>query len=282
MMNIVIENLTKRYGETTALDNISLTFEEGKIYGLLGRNGAGKTTLLRCITGAVFPDEGEINMGGEKVCENDASLCRMYRTSEETFYPEGMKVRDVFKWTKEFYPAFDMENALDISKQFGLNINKKVRALSTGFKSISKLVVALSVNTPFVFFDEPILGLDANNRDLFYRLLLEKYSEKPFCAVISTHLIEEVSTIIEKVVIIKEGRIIRNSDCEKLLSEGYSASGSAAAVDEYAKDKNIIGSASLGGYKTVYICGEAGGGIPDGIEISKLDLQKLFIQLTNS
>lgn len=281
MSKIEIKNLTKYYGKVCALDNVSVTFEEGQIYGLLGRNGAGKSTLLNCITGLIFPNDGTITLDGKNVVENDSSLGKIYKTSEKTYYPDTMKVTELFKCTKSFYPDFDMDYALSVSAQFGLDVNKRVKGLSTGFTSILKQVIALSVNTPFVFFDEPVLGLDANNRDLFYRLLIEKFSEKPFCAVISTHLIEEVSNIVEKVIIVKDGKIIRNTTCEELLQQGYTVSGSATAVDEYIKGKNIIGTDSLGGLKTAYVMGKAEKELPDGLEISRLDLQKLFVTLTN-
>lgn len=141
--------------------------------------------------------------------------------------------------------------------------------------------MALSVNTPYVLLDEPVLGLDANHREMFYKMLLEKYAEKPFMAVISTHIIEEVSGIIEDVIIIKSGRIIRNEPCEELLSKGYTVSGTASKVDYFIKDKQVIGTDTLGGLKTAYILGKAEDSVPEGLDITKLDLQKLFIQLTN-
>ncbi len=281
MSKIEIKNLTKNYGKVCALDNVSVTFEEGKIYGLLGRNGAGKSTMLNCITGLVFPSDGTITLNGKNVVENDSSLGKIYKTSEKTYYPDTMKITELFKYTKDFYPDFDMDYALSVSKQFGLDVKKKVKGLSTGFTSILKQIIALSVNTPFVFFDEPVLGLDANNRDLFYRLLIEKFSERPFCAVISTHLIEEVSNIVENVIIVKNGKIIRNTTCEELLQQGYTVSGSAAAVDKYINDKNVIGTDSLGGLKTAYVIGMAEKELPNGLEVTRLDLQKLFVKLTN-
>jgi ABC-2 type transport system ATP-binding protein len=129
--------------------------------------------------------------------------------------------------------------------------------------------------------DEPVLGLDANNRDLFYRLLLEKYSSNPCTLVISTHLIEEAANVIENVVIIKKGKILRSESCESLLAGGYTVSGTLVSVDAFTKGKNIIGSDSLGGLKTAYILGKPEAVRPDGLEISGLNLQKLFIQLTN-
>lgn len=281
MNGIEIKNVSKSYGSTRALCNVSLHFEENKIHGLLGRNGAGKTTLLNIITGRLFADSGEVLIDGDPSIENDTALRKLYLMSELNLYPEAMKIREAFRWTKRFYPDFDMAYAEKIANLFELNTAKKIKGLSTGFNSIFKLIIAMSVNTPYVLFDEPVLGLDANNRDLFYRLLIEKYSENPFTAILSTHLIEEVSSVVENVVIIKNGSIIQNESREELLSKGYTVSGPAAKIDAYTSGKNVIGADSLGGLKTAYILGSTDGEVPEGIEVSKMDLQKLFIQLTN-
>lgn len=278
---IELKNVTKNYGDICALKDVSLKFEQDKIYGLLGRNGAGKTTLLNIITNRIFADSGEVLVNGQNAVENDAVLKLIYMMSERNFYPDGMKVRDAFKWTKEFYPDFDESYAKDLSEKFGLSITKKIKSLSTGYGSIFKMITALSTNAPYILFDEPVLGLDANHRDMFYRKLIEKYAEEPFTAVISTHLIEEVANVIEDIVIIKSGVIIKNKTKEELLSEGYAASGIAKTIDSFIEGKNVIGTDSLGGLKTAYILGSVGQDVPEGIEISKIDLQKLFIQLTN-
>ena len=281
MNGIEVKNVSKSYGPVKALEDVSLTFEGNKIYGLLGRNGAGKTTLLNIITNRIIEDSGEVLIDGEGHKGNDSALGKLYMMGESNLYPESMKIKDVFKWTETFYPQFDQEYAEKTAEMFGLSLKKKTNALSTGYNSIFKLILALSVNAPYVFFDEPVLGLDANHRELFYKLLLEKYAERPFTAVISTHLIEEVSGIIEDVIIIKSGRVIRNESCEELLSKGYTVSGTAAKVDSFIKDKQVIGTDALGGLKTAYILGKAEESLPEGLEMTRLDLQKLFIQLTN-
>lgn len=281
MSGIEVKNISKSYGTVKALEDVSLKLQENKIYGLLGRNGAGKTTLLNIITNRIFEDSGEVLIDGAPHNGNDSALGRLYMMGESNLYPENMKIKDVFKWTKTFYPDFDQEYAEKAAERFGLNIKKKTNALSTGYNSIFKLIIALSVNTPYVLLDEPVLGLDANHRELFYKLLLEKYAEKPFTAVISTHLIEEVSGIIEDVIIIKNGRVIKNESCEELLSKGYTVSGTADRVDSFIKDKQVIGTDTLGGLKTAYILGKPEGDAPEGLELTRLDLQKLFIQLTN-
>lgn len=282
-MSIEIRKISKSYGNIFALDQVSFTFEEDKIYGLLGRNGAGKTTLLNIITNRIFPDTGEVLIDGIPVKENDDALKKVYMMSENNFYPAGMKIKEIYHWTKEFYPDFDTEYANKLADMFELSLNKTVKSLSTGYNSIFKIIIALSVNTPYVFLDEPVLGLDANHRDMFYRLLLEKYSESPSTYVLSTHLIEEVSNVIEHIIILKKGKIIKDESREDLMSYGYAVSGKVSLVDEFIIDKNVIGIDSIGGLKSAYIMGQVPkGNLPEGLEISKMDLQKLFIKLTDN
>lgn len=281
MRGIEINGLSKRFDETLALDKVSLCFEPECIYGLLGRNGAGKSTLLNIITNRLFADEGSVTIDGMPALENEKAQRLVYLMSERDLYPPSMRVREAFDWSARFYPDFDGNYAHRAADAFGLNVTKPIKGLSTGYRSIFKCVVALSVNTPYVLLDEPVLGLDANHRELFYRMLIEKYSESPFTCVISTHLIEEVSSVVEGIVMLKQGRIIRDEGREALLASGYTVSGPKALVDEYLAGRTTIGADELGGLKTAYVLGKPEGA-PQGLEIAPMDLQRLFIQLTNA
>ncbi len=283
MSYLEIKNITKSFGNTTALDNVSLNLQRNKIYGLLGRNGAGKTTLLNLITNRIFPTQGEIFVEGDKVFENDIPMSKIYYMTEKNLYPDNMTVKKAFMWSREFYPDFDIEYAEELCDKFSLIRGKKIRSLSTGYQSIFKIIIALACNSPIVLLDEPVLGLDANHRDMFYKELLHNYSENPRTIIISTHLIEEAADIIEDVIVIKNGKVLMHDTVEKVLSLGYSVSGTAAAVDGYIKGKNVLGMDSLGGLKTAYLLGKAEQNeIPAGLEAARLDLQKLFIHMTNS
>lgn len=283
---IEIKNMSKYYGNFCALKDISLKIEPNKIYGLLGRNGAGKTTLLNLINNRLFPTEGEITIDGEGVLENDKAIGKMFYMTEKDLYPEAMKVGKAFVWTKEFYPSFDMEYAMALSKKFSLNTKKKIKALSTGQNSIMKLIITLASNAEVLMFDEPILGLDANHRELFYKELLQNFIDKPKTIILSTHIIEEISDILERVIIIKDKAIAVDDSVETLLERAYSVAGAANKVDEFIKDKNPINTEVLGSFKSATILGELTAKDRETInsfelEINKVELQKLFIHLTN-
>lgn len=282
MNNLEIRDVSKSFGETQALSDVSLNLMQGKIYGLLGRNGAGKTTLLNIITNKIFPDQGYVILDGQVVFENDIALSQIYMMSEKNYYPPTMRVKQAFKWSKIFYPNFNIEYANNLADKFGLDTSKKIKALSTGYESIFKIIIGLSTEVKYLLLDEPILGLDANHRDMFYRQLLENYNKNPKTIVLSTHLIEEASHVIEDIIIIDQGKIIINESSEELLSKGYSVSGLAMEIDNFIEGKSIIGTETLGGLKTAYVWGKPNKDeLSDKIQYAKLDLQKLFIHLTN-
>ena len=280
---IEIKNITKTFGSAPALSDSTLTFEPGRIYGLLGQNGAGKSTLLNLITNRIFPDHGTITVDGASVIENDRMLEKIFLMSEKNCYPEDMKINQALRWSEMFYPQFDKTYAYTLLDQFKLNPRKKIKSLSTGYTSIFKLINALSTNAPYLLLDEPVLGLDANHRELFYKLLLEKYIEQECTIILSTHLIEEIAHMIEDIVIIKNGRVIENTSKDELLAKGFTVSGKTSDVDAYiqnCKDKQILGFDTLGSLKTAYILGSSQD-VPTTLEISGMNLQKLFVQMTN-
>lgn len=230
MHEIRITNLTKKFGDTVALDNVSFTLEENKIFGLLGRNGAGKSTFLNLLTNKIFPTSGSISVGGEEVLENDGILNKIFYMTEESLYPGSLKVKEVFYWTKQFYSKFDRMYAERLAKRFGLDVDKKVKTLSTGYESIFKAILALSSGADILLFDEPVLGLDANHRNLLYKEILANYIEEEKTIIISTHLIDEVADVLEEVLIIKEGRLILKQPVEELLAGAYTVSGHLGAL----------------------------------------------------
>ncbi len=281
MQGIQIKNVTKKYNGLTALDNVSFSFEFGKIYGFLGRNGAGKSTLINVIANRIFADEGTVLVDDVPARENMKVQEKIFCMSETDLYDKDLKIKEHFKWINRFYDSFNIDKALEISEKFNLDTDKRFKALSKGYQSIFKLTVALSLNVPYVIFDEPVLGLDANHRELFYDLLLKDYEDGERTIIIATHLIEEVANIIEEVVLIDKGKILLQESVERLLETGYSISGITKEVDDYCTDKNVIGYDELGSLKIAYVLGEKTP-LPENsnLQISAMNLQKLFVKLT--
>lgn len=287
MSNIELRNVNKSFKDKEVIKNISLKINGGKIYGLLGRNGAGKTTLLRLINNREVLTSGEILIDGENVYENQEALSKIYLMEEKNYFEEDMKISKIFKWTKEFYKNFNMDYALNLSKKFNLDINKKIKELSTGYSSILKIILALSSGAEILCFDEPVLGLDVNYRELFYKELLKFYEKTEKTIIIATHLIEEIANIIEEVIILKDGQVIKSGEVEKILSSVYSITGKSDVVKEYlreyVKKGDVVSIEEMASFEKVIILGEKDlSKIKTlGLNLEKVELQKLFISLTN-
>ena len=279
-MAIELRGVSKRFGGTQALNDVTLTFGDNRIYGLLGNNGAGKSTLMNILSGRVYPDAGSVLVDGIPA-NTDAALGRMFLQGEKNLFPDTMKVRQAFDAAKLFYPEFDRAGAEDLAKQFGLNLKQKITNLSTGYSSIFQLVLGLCVNTPYLLLDEPVLGLDAQHRDLFYKLLLRKYSDNPCTIVISTHLIAEVAGIIEHTVIIREGRILKDAPTEELTADIRTITGPTALLNDYLEGRTVLSESVIGGLKTACVQGTAEQPLPAGLELGRVNLQDYFISLMN-
>lgn len=286
-MNVIeTKNLTMRFGGTVALDDVSLALPPNRIYGLLGRNGAGKTTLLNIIANKLFATSGEVLVDGEPAAENAVAQAKIFYITEKNLYPWSMRVRETFRWAAEYYPSFDRLYADGLARKFGLDTRKKIKALSTGYLSIFKAILALASGAPVLLLDEPVLGLDANHRAVFYRELITRYSEKPCTIVISTHLIDEVAEVLEDAIIIKQGRVLLSQSVESLLQTACAVSGDGAAVDSFTASRNVIATETMGRFKTATIhekLDEASIAQAKelNLDITSATLQKLFIDLTN-
>lgn len=280
-MSLKITQVTKVYQNKTALAGIDWELEPEKIYGLLGRNGAGKSSLLNIIGNRSFSTSGSVSLDGESIADNEAALNRIYLTSEDNLFPGELKLEQCLRLTEAFYGDFDWQLAKKMAADFRLDLKSRFRKLSTGYRSIAKLIMAFCVPCDYIFLDEPVLGLDANHRALFYDYLLQTYSENPRTFVLSTHLIEEVANLIEEVLIIDGGRVLRQATTEEIQHEGKIISGPLEAVAAFTAGMEIIGREQLGGLSSVYVKGGLDKPLPAGLTMRPLNLQGYFVQLTN-
>jgi ABC-2 type transport system ATP-binding protein len=287
-MSTIVEAqcLTKRFGHLIAIDTISFSLEAGKIYGLLGRNGSGKTTLLRLLTAQLFATDGTLLVFGEQPYENRRVLSQICFMQENQKYPKGWRVSDVLAMAPLFFPGWDTDYASALSKDFHLSLARKVRALSRGALSAVGIVVGLASRAPLSIFDEP-LGLDAVARSLFYERLLADYAEHPRTIVISTHQIDEVSRLLEHVLVLDQGRLIIDEEAEALRSWAFTVIGSAQKVATFTEGRTQIGGEHFGSLARATLLGNADAGerrqaAALGLEVTPVSLQQLLIHLTNT
>lgn len=215
---IELHNVSKRFSSTLAVDDVSLEIKPGKIYGLLGRNAAGKTTLIKIISNHIFPNSGQVLINNQKLTKASKLKDLVHVMSDADNYMTYKSVEKTFKNISELNNNFSIDQAIDIAKKFKLNVNEPYTKLSLGNKTIFKLCIALAMDVPYVFYDEPVNGLDANNRKLFYQLLLDSYIKQGNTSVISSHLVNDLEPVIEEVILIDKGKIVLNESLENLKS----------------------------------------------------------------
>ncbi|MBD7969989.1 ABC transporter ATP-binding protein [Paenibacillus gallinarum] len=244
---IELNGLTKSYGKTFhALQDLNLTIQENKIYGLLGRNGAGKTTLLHLISAQLFPTSGELKVFGEAPYENKEVLRQICFIKESQKYPDTFRVRDVLSLASSLYPNWNALLADSLVLQFNLPANRRVKKLSRGMLSSVGIIIGLASRAPLTIFDEPYLGLDAVARQLFYDQLIQDYMEYPRTIVLSTHLIDEISAMLEQVIVLHEGKLLLNEEAEQFRGSAFHISGKQSDVDHFITGKEVLHQEVLG------------------------------------
>ncbi|WP_279071481.1 ABC transporter ATP-binding protein [Microbacterium lacticum] len=285
MTVIEVQHLTKRYKETLALEDVSLAFEENTIYGLLGRNGAGKTTLMSILTAQNFATSGTARVFGADPYENAGVLQRVCFVRESQKYPEDALPTHAFRMASLFFPNWDQGFADELVAAFELPLKTRIKKLSRGQLSAVGVIIGLASRAEITFFDEPYLGLDAVARQLFYDRLIEDYAEHPRTVILSSHLIDEVSNLIERVVVIDGGRILLDEETDAVRSRAATIVGDAAAVEAFAAGREVIHRESLGHVTSVTVLGELTAADrvalqASGLDLAPVSLQQLIVRLT--
>ncbi|SDS78079.1 ABC-2 type transport system ATP-binding protein [Paenibacillaceae bacterium GAS479] len=276
--------LTKTYANQQALDGVSLRLEANRIHGLLGRNGAGKTTLMSIATAQLFATSGEVRIFGQAPYENRDALSRVCFIKESQRYPEVFTVSDMMAVASTLYPNWDASFADRLTDEFRLPRRKKIKGFSRGMLSSVGIIIGLASRAELTLFDEPYLGLDAVARGLFYDRLIEDYAENPRTIVLSTHLIDEVSRLLEEVHVIDRGRLLLHEDTELLRSRAYTVTGPAAKVDAFINGRRLLRREALGGSAHAALLAsspsEQAEARAAGLETAPLPLQQLIVYLT--
>lgn len=287
MTDIEVTGLGKRFGTVDALTDVSFSLSGNKICGLLGRNGAGKTTLLSILAGYERQTAGTVAIDGEPVFENAAATgktCLVRGTGDQC--SPAVAVRDVLKFAGSLRPGWDAEYAAMLIDRFAVPRGKQVKALSHGKRCALGVTIGLASRAPVTIFDESYLGLDAPSRYAFYDTLLADVLEHPRTVIISTHLIEEVGTLFEDVLILDEGRLLLHEEAETLRGSGSAVTGEAALVDSFTLGLTVLGEKSLGRTKSAMVYGpldekRMAQAREVGLDLDPIALQDLFVHLTS-
>lgn len=282
---IEVKNLTKRYHDTLAADDVSFTIEKDTIYGLLGRNGAGKTTVMSILTAQNFATSGEVRVFGEHPYENARVLPRMCFVRESQRYPDDATATHALRMARLFFPRWNQELADRLVAEFQLPMKKTIKKLSRGQLSAVGVIIGLASRAEITFFDEPYLGLDAVARQLFYDRLLEDYAEHPRTIILSSHLIDEVSNLLERVIVIDKGRILMDEETDAVRGRAANIVGDTARVESFVAGREVIHRESLGRVTSVTVLGELTDAdrarvAAEGLDIAPVSLQQLIVRTT--
>lgn len=215
-MGINIQQLSKNYGNTVALNNISLVFDQNGVIGLLGPNGAGKTSLMKILTGFLTQWEGEVSIGGLNLRQELKKVQQQmgYLPENNPLYPE-MYVKEYLKFVGDLY-ALQKPPVLEVIEKTGLGEHafKKIGVLSKGYKQRVGLAATLLHDPKYLILDEPTTGLDPNQVVEIRKLIQTLGREK--LVFLSTHILQEVEAMCDRVVILNKGKVVLNQTLEAL------------------------------------------------------------------
>lgn len=221
-MSAILEckSLSKKFTGLTALSDVNLSVERGRIVGLLGPNGSGKTTLIKLINGLLVPTSGNLLVDGKEPGTETKKIVSYL--PEKTYLPEWMRVSDAIKFFEDFYTDFDKNKAYEMLKRLNLNDNSRMKTLSKGTKEKVQLILVMSRKADLYCLDEPIGGVDPAARDYILNTIISNYNEKA-TIIISTHLISDIEKVLDEVIFIKNGAITLQSSVDEIRSnEGKS------------------------------------------------------------
>lgn len=284
-MILKCENLTKTYKDKNAVEDVSLTLERGKIYGLIGRNGAGKTTLLSMLTAQNPCSKGIVALNDQEVWENEEALSHLCFSREINVANSnglgGLKVKEYLKMAEAYLPNWDKEMAARLVELFHLDVKKRLAKMSKGMVSMVTIIVALASKADFTFLDEPVAGLDVIAREQFYKILLDEFTESGRTFVISTHIIEEAADLFEEVIILHNGRLLLKENTQELLESCRYVSGKGEDVDRSVRGMEIHHEETIGRSKSVMVRVNPGESLEnDGsVTVQPMNLQKVFVAL---
>ncbi len=219
---IEVKGLVRTFRGTEALKGVDLAVPEGCVYGLVGENGAGKTTLINHILGALRAQQGSVRVFGMDPVKDPVNvLAKVGYLSEERAIPGWMRVDELMRYTRAFYPKWDPELAEDLRDQFGLDPKQKIRHLSRGKLALAGLLIALAHRPPLLVLDEPSSGLDPVVRRDILGAIVRTVADEGRTVLFSSHLLDEVERASDYVAMIFRGEIVHKGRLDTIKAEHH-------------------------------------------------------------
>ncbi|PNV59335.1 ABC transporter [Clostridium sp. chh4-2] len=209
-------NLTKRFDDIVAVDNINATIKDGSVLGLIGTNGAGKSTFLRMASGVLKPDGGQIMIDGVPVYENEAVKARFFYISDEQYFFNNSTPKDMMIYYRNVYPKFDEIRFHNLMASFGLDEKRKINTFSKGMKKQVSVICGVCANTDYLFCDETFDGLDPVMRQAVKSIFANDMEERNLTPIIASHNLRELEDICDHVGLLHKGGILLSKDLDDM------------------------------------------------------------------
>ena len=216
MARIEISNLTKNFGDLTALDDVTVSLEQGQIVGLLGPNGSGKTTLIKILNGLLQPTSGSVTINGSAPGVETKKVVAYL--PDRNALPDYMTASQLMDIYEDFFEDFDRLKAEAMIDDLGINRKQAMKKMSKGTKEKLQLCLVMARQAEVYLLDEPIGGVDPATRDYILRTIISNYNENAV-VLISTHLISDVESVLDDVVFIKDGRVVLHKAADEIREE---------------------------------------------------------------
>lgn len=213
---IIAKALTKKFDEKIALDSITMTINEGCVYGLVGSNGSGKSTLLRLISGVYMADAGEICVDGENCFNNPTIKSQIAFLGDTPYFLPQSDLKEMAELYSSMYPDFDYQIYNHLLTVFPLNQKARLSTFSKGMQRQAALILALSTNPRYLLMDEAFDGLDVVMRRVLANIVMDGVEKRGMTAIIASHNLRELENVCDNVCVIHDGKIISNGSVESL------------------------------------------------------------------
>lgn len=213
---IEINNVTKKFGDFTAIENMSFKVDNGSIYGLVGYNGAGKTTLLKTIADVYRANSGSITIDGVKIKDNAEQKEKIFYVPDDIYFVANSTMDKMAKFYAGFYPKFNFETYNKLVEVFGLNSKKRLNGFSKGMQRQAEMVLAMSTRPEILLLDESFDGLDPAKRALMRELIIEYASETGASVIISSHNLHELENMCDHVGLINGKKLVINTSVDDM------------------------------------------------------------------